>query len=91
MDWKTALFIAGEIIIPLLLALLARNTELTKNNLSEIKAFKKAYFEDIKSSVQWKTEIVEAVKQNTSLSERNARLVEGIITSKLINNEKETK
>lgn len=65
MDWQTLLLLVFEALLPVIYASLAKNTELTRVSLDEVKDLKRNWIDNNSTQQAWTKEIIEDVKRNT--------------------------
>lgn len=87
MTWKDIFEIAEVFGLPILLALLARNNEFTKNGLLEIRFIKESFYEFITEVNSWKSGLDKSIEATHTNTERNSRLIDDIIHNNYVQND----
>lgn len=64
MNWVEGISLIFEALLPVLVGLLSRNTQLTKQNLNNFDSLQKEWRAEMLRQSQAQLEITEAVKQN---------------------------
>jgi hypothetical protein len=73
------LLLISEILVPIVLAVVAKNNAVTSNAYAELKELKKNVVEDKRLQTEWKIEISSLLTRNDRITERNSRLIEQLI------------
>ncbi|AFY54642.1 hypothetical protein Riv7116_2111 [Rivularia sp. PCC 7116] len=89
MTFQDFLVVFAEVLLPLILAFVARNTEITKSSLTEIKALKKQIESDKHEQTQWIIEVRESLKRNDFMTERNSTLIAKLVDHSFLGNKNE--
>lgn len=82
MDWKTTLILAFEALAPIIFACLAKNTELTRISLNEIKDLRHNVNDGQTVQQAWINEITQTVKRNSEAIDKLLIMMDSTVNKK---------